>query len=301
MLPAAPLSPALVMPRPSLHVREDGPSSAPCVVLLAGLGMGSRDWPEALVEGLARDFRVLRFDNRDAGRSPRCGADPDPEATRALRSADPAPPGVAPYDLGDMALDVLAALDQRGIGRFALVGFSMGGMIAQKLALAAPDRVAALVLVATSAGPGPFPPDVHERFVRMGEPFADAAALRAWLEDDIAFFHAPCVPDAAARRRAAGEMLAGGFSQGGFARQYRAILATPAWSAELRTIACPVLILSGAGDVCLPPSHARTLAAALPQAELRIVDGVGHSLEPALVRPILEWLGRDRWAAPSGP
>jgi proline iminopeptidase len=275
-----------------LHVRDDGPAAAPAIVFLAGLGMTSADWPAALVDGLAQDFRVLRLDNRDAGRSPRCGPDPDPGATGTLRSGKPAGKDPAPYHLGDMAEDVLAALDARGIGRCALVGFSMGGMIAQAVALAAPERVAALVLVATAAGPGPFAPDVHARFVRMCEPFEDAAALRAWLREDIAFFHAPCVPDAEARRRMADDMLAGGLTQGGFARQYRAILATPDWRAGLRRIACPSLILCGAEDICLPPSHARALAAALPRADLRIVDGVGHSLEPGLVAPIPGWLRR---------
>ena len=283
-------------PRPSLHAREDGPPSAPCVVLLAGLGMGSLDWPDGLVEGLASDFRVLRFDNRDAGLSPRCGADPDPDAVLAVRSANHPHPDAPPYDLGDMALDVLAALDARGIARFSLIGFSMGGMIAQKLALAAPDRVAALVLVSTAARPGPFAPKVHERFVRMGEPFGDAAALRAWLDADIAFFHAPCVPAPADRRRMVGEMLAAGLTQGGFARQYRAILATAGWSAGLRRLACPALVLCGGGDVCLPPQHARALGAALSGAEVRIVDGVGHSLEPALWLPILDWMRCERQA-----
>lgn len=287
------LPPAPVPRRVPLHAREDGPAAAPAIVLLAGLGMTSADWPAALVDGLARDFRVLRLDNRDAGRSPRCGPDPDPVATRALRCGGAAGGDRAPYDIGDMAGDVLAALDARGIGRCALVGFSMGGMIAQAVALAAPERVAALVLVATAAGPGPFAPDVHARFVRMCEPFEDAAALRAWLLDDIAFFHAPCVPDAAARRRMASEMLAAGFSQGGFARQYRAILATPDWHAGLGRVSCPALILCGAEDGCLPPSQARALVAALPRAHLRIVDGVGHSLEPALVAPIAGWLRRD--------
>ncbi len=274
----------------ALHVRDDGPAAAPAIVLLAGLGMTSGDWPEGIVEALSRAFRVLRLDNRDAGLSPRCGPDPDPGATRALRSADPAGGDAAPYDLRDMALDVLAALEERGIGRFALAGFSMGGMIAQLVTLAAPERVGALVLVATAAGPGPFAPEVHARFVRMGEPFEDAAALRAWLEEDIAFFHAPLVPGATARRRMAKEMLAGGLTQGGFARQYRAILATPGWRAGLGAVACPSLVLCGADDVCLPPPHARTLAALLPRADLRIVEGVGHSLEPPLVGPMADWL-----------
>ncbi len=303
-LPPGPSAPGMA-PAPAsgpspvpLHARDDGPADAPAVVLLAGLGMTSGDWPEGLIEELSRDRRVLRLDNRDAGRSPRCGPDPDPGATRALRSAGVAD---APYDLRDMARDVLAALARCGIDRFTLVGFSMGGMIAQAVALEAPERVSALVLVATAAGPGPFAPEVHGRFVRTGEPFEDRAALGDWLAEDIAFFHAPCVPDAAVRRRMAGETLAAGFSQGGFARQYRAMLATPAWRGGLGRVACPALILCGAEDVCLPPSHARALAAALPRADLRIVAGVGHSLEPALVRPIPDWLNREGcWGSSAG-
>ena len=273
-----------------LAIREDGPRHAPPIVLLSGLGMCAEDWPDHLIEGLAARFRVLRIDNRDAGRSPRFGASPDHGAIQAIRSTRNGMPVGGLYDIHDMARDVIATLDARGIERYTLLGFSMGGMIAQNVALNGPDRLEGLVLVSTSCEAGPFSPEVRDRFLRMCEPFKDRAALTRWIADDIAHFQAPCAPDEAERMRIATAMLETGFTQGGFARQYRAILATGNWSEALKRIDCPALIVCGAQDNCLPQARSQALSAAMPDADFRIVAGIGHSLEEDLCRPILDWL-----------
>ena len=281
-----------------LATREDGRQDAPCIVLLPGLGMCAEDWPDYLIEGLAARFRVLRIDNRDMGASPRFGADPDHGATETLRSAEGGMASTGSYSLDDMAGDVIATLDARGIGRFWLLGFSMGGMIAQNVALRGPGRLEGLVLVSTSSEAGPFSAEVHDRFLRMCEPFEDKAALVRWIADDVAHFQAPCAPDEAQRMRMAEAMLAAGFTQGGFARQYRAIRATGSWREGLKHIGCPALIVCGAEDNCLPPARSQALSAAMPDADVDMVAGVGHSLEAELCNPVLDWL--DRQAAETG-
>ena len=113
--------------------RLDGPQDAPAVFLIAGLGMQLIEWPDTLVDGLAEHFRVIRLDNRDSGLSDRIGG-PYHEVPKGFAWSG-STEGLASYGLGDMVRDVLALADHLGIETFDCVGFSMGGMIAQAVAI----------------------------------------------------------------------------------------------------------------------------------------------------------------------
>ena len=133
---------------PRLCYRVDGPADGVPLLLIAGLGIDLTSWPKRMVEGFtAAGFRVLRFDNRDIGRSGRIDT-PPPGRVRQLL-ARPRPDA---YDLTDMAADTVGLLDHLGIDRVHLVGMSMGGMIAQTVAARHPARVASLTSIFSTTG-----------------------------------------------------------------------------------------------------------------------------------------------------
>ena len=131
-----------------LCYRVDGPDDGEPLLLVAGLAIDLTSWPQRMVDGLVdRGFRVIRFDNRDVGRSTFVDALPPSRVQQLL--ARPRPDA---YDLGNMAEDTLGLLDALGIQRAHLVGMSMGGMIAQTLAARHPDRVATLTSIFSTTG-----------------------------------------------------------------------------------------------------------------------------------------------------
>lgn len=147
-----------------LEVEDSGADGTqaerPVVLLISGLGLQLTDWPPALVQGLQdAGFRVVRFDNRDAGLSTHLDALGVPNllwvGLQHRLGLKPRPP----YTLEDMARDALGVLDALGIARAHVVGMSMGGMIAQRVALLAPERVLSLTSIMSSSGarglPGP--------------------------------------------------------------------------------------------------------------------------------------------------
>lgn len=277
--------PRIELPARGLHLEYDSHGSArdPAVILIMGLGMQLIAWPPALIAALvAAGFRVIVFDNRDAGLS---GSGPLPPYTapqRALlayllhRRYTPA------YRIADMADDTLALADALGIERFAVVGASLGGMIAQTLALCAPQRVHHLVSIMSSAGPraAPWPElPVLWRFLR---PPPSAASFETRLDhfvglmrllghlDDPAEIAVLRDNLAAAQRRA--------YNPAGAARQLLAVLADPDRSASVARIACPTLIVHGADDPLVPVAAAYHLKRLLPQSQLEIFDRFGHYL-----------------------
>ena len=203
--------------------------------------MSAADWPDALVSGLSRDFHVLIPDNRDAGASPHWGPDHDCHALEQLALEALGKPFTAPFDLNSMRDDVIQLTETLGIQRYAILGFSMGGMIAQGVAAARPESVSAMIQVCSSAGePTPHSRKQHAGvFRRQREDSPARRDLVAWLADDIVYFSYPNpVPSQSAWKTAA-RMICDGFSSGAFARQYLAILATPPREHILKTIAAP--------------------------------------------------------------
>ncbi len=260
-------------------------SEAPPVVLIHGLGQTLADWPDTLIDGLvAGGRRVLRFDNRDVGRSSRldsCGAPPLVRLwlAAALRLPPLARP---PYPLADMATDAIGLLDALGVRSAHLVGVSMGGMIAQRIACARPERVASLVLVMSSSGaPGLPPPgrDIREEMSSgVGRADLQAATARALrfrrlLAGELTGADVAELEDRVARS------IAYGWPEGlGSARQYAAILADRDRYRRLAGIASPTLVIHGARDRLLPPAHGADIAARISGARLVVDPALGHEI-----------------------
>ena len=264
-----------------------------------GLGMQLIHWDLELCELLAqRGFYVIRFDNRDSGRSTQIDA-PVPDIRRAMIGLKID----APYLLDDMADDAFGLLDHLGIDAAHVVGVSMGGMIAQTLAIRRPERVLSLTSIMSTTG---------ER--RVGRPKLRVWGMlmrnaprekQAYIERFVQIFRligSKGFPTDDERIR---ELAAATYERGheaaGTGRQLAAILASGDRTAELRAVKVPTTVIHGRDDPLIPFRGGRATAAAIPGARLIAIPGMGHDLPrelwPQIVDAVVETAGR---AAPAG-
>jgi 3-oxoadipate enol-lactonase len=238
----------------ALHHVQDGPADAPAVLLLGSLGSDVSMWDD-VVPSLATRLRVVRADLRGHG-------------------ASPVPPG--PYEVADLAADVVRLLDDLGLAQVHLVGLSLGGMTAMQVAADHPERVDRLALLCTSALLGP-PEGWRQRAdsVTAGGTgaVADAVAAR-WLTPSFAAEQ----PQVLARVRA---MIAATPSVG-YAAGCGAIERMDLRE-RIGAITAPTLAIAGADDPATPPEHLERIVAAVPGARLRVLDHVAHV--PTYERP----------------
>lgn len=251
-----------------MNIAWDSIGDGAPLLLIQGLGYGRWGW-DPVVPGLAERYRVVLFDNRGIGESDK-------------------PAG--PYTAAEMAVDALQVLDEAGIERAHVLGASLGGMIAQELAVAEPARVDKLVLCCTTAG-GPDMPPMPEATVKL---FVEAPTLE---------------PQVALRRfveNALGESPPAGLADELFARrlqnppdpagwQAQAAAGTTFAGAAIDSITAPTLVVQGTADNVVDPGNAELLAARIPGARTELLDGLGHLFfweQPEeSVRIVSEFLG----------
>lgn len=257
------------------------------ILLISGLGTQMIRWTQPFCAGLAaRGYRVLRFDNRDSGRSTHLrAAPPDFAALAAALGAGQRP--AVPYTLGDMAADALGLLDALGLGRVHLVGRSMGGMIAQMLASGHPDRVLSLTSIMSSTGNPALPQAAPEVMALMMRPAPDPADDPAgFLAVRLAFARRIAGPgfpfDAAAQGALLLAEARAGHDPGGTARQIAAMAVAGDRRAALARIVAPTLVIHGTDDPLIPPACGADTAQAIAGATYLAVPGMGHDLPPAL-------------------
>lgn len=236
-----------------IHYQVEGAENAPALLLLRGLGRSSRYWL-GVREPLAERFRLIVPDNRGVGKS---------DAPRP------------PYTTAKMARDAVRVLDHAGVPRAHVVGISLGGMIAQRLAIDHPGRVDRLVLGCTSAG-GRLGPRVGARAVLALLRAATLPPVRAtrWMAPLLlspAFLERhPDVVD-----RWAEIARTEPVPRAGFAGQIAAAVLHDA-SRELDRIRARTLVVTGDADRMIPPDQSRRLHAAIPESRLELLGGVGH-------------------------
>lgn len=249
------------------------------VLLIQGLGMQATEWPGPLINGIATMRRAIVFDNRDAGLSSLCGPAIDP----ALRPEDfpgwqnlPRPPA---YDLGAMVADALAVLDVCEIPRAHLIGYSMGGMIAQMLAAQAPHRISSIVGLMTSGGQPWLAmqagAEAHMRRSILYEPDPEQRVRQA-LAAEAAYAGNLPLPDMETRRAAASASLARAYRPAGIWRQACAMRASGDRQAILRLITAPYLGIHGADDPVISLSQCMAIRDLLPHARQHVVPKAGH-------------------------
>jgi pimeloyl-ACP methyl ester carboxylesterase len=270
-----------------LEYEAIGPRDGKPMVLIMGLGMQLTAWPDAFCHGLARrGFRVIRFDNRDAGLSTRMPSIGWLATTALLAGATLRMPVRPPYGLSDMASDVLGLMDSLDIDRAHVVGASMGGMIAQIVAAEHPKRVRSLVSLMSTSGdpalPGPAP-RVLQGLLRP-RPLRDPEHGIPQTADFLRLIGSPGFPmDEAELRVKVKRAIRRSYRPDGWARQLIAVQSAGSRARALRRIRAPTLVMHGADDPLIPVAAGRHTAANIPGARLRIIPGWGHDLPDGLL------------------
>jgi len=280
----------------SIEVEDTGAggsqSARPVVLLIMGLGMQLTAWPPAFVQALVNQgFRVVRFDNRDVGLSEHLDHLGVPNLIWESLKHRMGLRVNAPYSVHEMAADTLGVLDALGIARAHIVGVSMGGMIAQRTALAAPQRVLSLTSIMSSSGarylPGPKP---HVLRALLSRP--DGRDERAIVDHYVKLFRvigSPGFPlDEAALRERLLVSTRRSFHPAGTVRQMTAVAADSRRADELARITTSTLVLHGQDDPLVPFACGQDTARRIPGARFLGVPGMGHDLPPGVVQRLLE-------------
>ncbi len=268
------------MPANGLDIAYEafGDPAAPPVLLVMGLGTQMIAWPDQMCEAIAdAGHYVVRFDNRDVGLSTHLRGVRAPSlAALATRRAQP------PYTLTDMADDAFALLDALDLGSAHVVGASMGGFIAQTMALARPDRVRSLGLIMTSTGGrrvGLPKPGLIRQLLRRRDPAASRDDLVAGSLTVLRRLAGPGYPfDADYVRELTERSLDRAYDPGGYLRQLSAVAAQPDRTARLRQVRVPAVVMHGLDDPLVGYSGGIAVARALPRAEFVGLPGMGHDL-----------------------
>ena len=250
------------------------------MLLIMGLGTQMIGWDADFCRLLAaHSYHVVRFDNRDCGHSQLIDDGP------LLQLADLATvPIPAPYSLSEMAADAAGLLDALGIEQAHVVGASMGGMIAQLLAVERPERLRSLCsMISTTGDPGVGAPSPEGIAVLTGPRPADRAGTIEFAVDAMRVIGSPGYPPDEERVRAlAGESFDRGMSSAGLIRQLAAILTATDRTEALAGVHAPTLVIHGREDKLVGFSGGEATARAVPGSRLLAIDGMGHDLPEPL-------------------
>lgn len=251
----------------------------PPLLLIMGLGGQMIAWDDDLCRLLAeRGFRVVRYDNRDTGLSTKMDGFEPPDLLDVFAGA------AVPYTLDDMADDAAGLLDALGLQAAHVVGLSMGGMIAQLVAIRHAQRVLSLVSISSAAGGDSLVPPTDEALEVLAAP--PAATRGEHVEQTVRGSRVLASPgfafDAERAATAAAAAYDRCFYPPGVARQTAAIVAAPSRVPALRTLRVPTLVVHGDADTLVPVGNAFVTAEAVPDARLLVIPGMAHELPPEM-------------------
>jgi pimeloyl-ACP methyl ester carboxylesterase len=253
------------------------------LLMITGLGAQLLQWDEPFCEALAaRGHFAIRFDNRDVGLSTRFDHAGVPDLAALLKPG--ADRSGVPYTLADMADDAAELLAALGLESAHAFGASMGGMIAQTLAVRHPRRVRSLISLYSSTGNPALPPAKPAAMaVLMAPRPADrAAAIEATLNAAVAT-SGPAYPiDPAWMRAKAARLYDRSVTPNAAARHLAAVTASGNRAAALAAVTAPTLVIHGTADPLVPVEGGRDTARSIPGAELWEIEGLGHGIPPAL-------------------
>lgn len=279
-----------------LEVEDSGQRERPAVLLIMGLGMQLTAWPTALLQALdGAGYRVIRFDNRDAGLSASFDHLGVPNLLWNGFKQRLGWSVQRPYSLQDMARDALGVLDALQVSQAHVIGVSMGGMIGQRLAWTAPERVKSLVSWMSSSGAAGLPgPEPHVLKAMLTQPLN--ASLEQAIDNTLHLLQVIASPGERADQRQALEQVRQAvqraYRPAGVLRQTLAVMSDDDRADLLQDITVPTLVIHGRDDPLLPLACGEDTARRIPNARLLTVDGMGHDLPPGLLQHILPGLIR---------
>jgi len=274
-----------------------GKPDAPVVLLIMGLGGQLINWPDPFCEALvAGGLHVIRFDNRDSGLSTHLTDAPPPNLPAALAGDLSS----ASYTLSDMAADAVGLLNALGIAKAHLAGASMGGAIAQTMAIEHSGRVCSLTSMMSTTGN-----------LKVGQPSAEvlrevfggppAVTRDEVIERNVRAFRAVGSPgyptEDSERASRAARSYDRSYDPIGMARQALAAVASGDRTERLRNLEVPALVIHGLADRMCDASGGRATAEAIPGSELVLIEGMGHDLPPGLRTELAERIARFVWRA----
>lgn len=278
----------------SIYYEDHGPKDGKPLLLVTGVGTQSTRYPLPFVEKLvARGYRVIKMDNRDIGLSEKFTEHGIPDFQAASLAKKEGRKADLPYQLSDMAADCAALLDHLGIDKAHVCGFSMGGMIAQLVAIEHPEKVLSMISIMSNTGnpevpggtkeamaalttPRPDPNEDREAFIASGVNTARVIGSPAWPQDEALI------------RKGIEIDLERSFHPTGFARQYAAILGTYDRRPYLQKLTMPATVIHGIQDPLVPIEGGRDTAANIPGAELIEIDGMGHNIPPEIYDRLID-------------
>lgn len=274
-----------------------GSAGDPPLLLVMGLGAQLTAWPEDFCRQLAdRGHLVIRYDNRDVGLSTKITDGPEPDVLAAM-AGDVSSAG---YTLEDMADDAAALLDALGIDRAHVVGASMGGMIAQTIAIRHPERVRSLCsIMSTTGAPEGLVPTPEALAVLLQPPATNREeAIERSVESSKVIGSTGFPLDEAQLRTRAAAAYDRCYEPMGVVRQLLAIQASGDRTAALQQLDVPTVVIHGSVDPLVPPLGGELTAKAIPGAQHVVIDGMGHDLPegawPVIVDAIVANAGSAR-------
>jgi pimeloyl-ACP methyl ester carboxylesterase len=279
-----------------------GDAAAEPMILIMGLGAQMVLWDDDFCRKLAaRGFRVIRFDNRDIGKSSHLSGGKRLTALELLKLRLLKIPLQAPYKIRDMAEDTVGLMDALGIKSAHIVGASMGGMIAQEIAISFPQRVRSLTSIMSTTGNPRLPQPTREAAAMLMAPppasreeFLDRF-VKTWKVLRVGSF-----PQDEALDRARGERIfERGLNPAGVGRQLRAVLASGSRKERLRAVKAPTLVIHGTVDPLVRPEGGKDTAASIPGAKLMMIEGMGHAVPIRFWPDIIDAIDKHAHAATS--
>jgi len=273
-----------------------GRLSDAAILLIMGVRSPMVYWPDSLCRGLAaQGFRVIRFDNRDIGRSTVLDALGRPNLGALIADATAGRRVAAPYSLDDMAADAVGLLDALGIERAHVAGASMGGMIAQLVAIGHPTRTRSLVSIMSTTGRPEVSQPKPEAFAAIITPPA-SPSREDQIARGVAVWRLIGSPGFPASDEELSAFVARGidyapYDPAGLDRQMAAVLAARPRNERLRSVTAPTLVIHGDADPLIPMSGGEDTARSIPGAELLIIPGAGHDFRESVVPVYVKGIG----------
>ena len=276
----------------SLEYEDYGDKDNPVILLIMGLGAQLTLWPVELVEALVdRGFRVIRYDNRDIGLSQKFEGARFPSPARQVLMGKIGLKPKVPYTLADMADDAAGVLDALGIERAHIVGASMGGMIAQLVAVQHPGKTQTLTSIMSTTG-NPSLPSAKKEAMEALTKRPESAEPEVLVAHGIMVSRTIGSPDYPAEEdRLRANTIASmkrSLYPVGMQRQMAAIIHDGDRRARLKKVTAPTLVMHGEADPLVPVEGGRDTAKAVSGAELKTIPGMGHDLPLQLVPEIAD-------------